>query len=376
MKPPGLDIDGTILGTTTLSRVDGPHGQLHYCGYDLHDLVAHATWEQVAYLLWYGDLPTPAQLADLREQCAAARGLNDAELDLLRSLPRSGHGMDGLRTAVSALAALHQPDLMHPQRILAEGLHLTAKLPTILATWVRLRNGQEPVAPDPTLSHAAHFLLMLHGTPPDEVAARVLDTYMLILAENGLNVSTFVASVVASTRTDLYAAITAAIATLKGLSHGGANEHAMRTFLAVGAPEHAETYLAGMVERKERMMGIGHRVFDVEDPRMRHMRRLSAELAARPDSSDTSHAVAQAMEQAIASHPYFQSRTLLPNVEFYSAPLLYQLGFPLDCFTAVFACARMPGWVAHIREQLTQGKLVRPEADYVGRETVPWPSGA
>lgn len=373
----GLDIDGTILGHTTLSEVDGPSGRLSYCGYDLHDLAAHARWEEVVYLLWYGELPTRAQLDDLLERFAAERPLTEEEMQLLRTLPTdgTGHGMDALRTVVSALASL-QPDktdsLMREDTILDAGLRLTAKLPTLLTTWVRLRNGQEPVYPDPTLGHAANFLLMLHGTPPDRTAVQALDTYLVILAENGLNVSTFVACVVASTRNDLCAVITAALATLKGLFHGGANEHAMRTFLQIGTPENAAAHIEGMVERKERMMGIGHRVFEVEDPRVRHMQRQSAALAARPGADTTSHAIAEQVAHIIRNHPYYQARQLYPNVEFYSASLLHQLGLPVDCFTAAFACARMPGWIAHIREQLTNRRLVRPEAAYVGPEARPF----
>ncbi|NJN66943.1 MAG: hypothetical protein HC884_09605 [Chloroflexaceae bacterium] len=261
----GLDIDGTILGHTTLSEVDGPSGRLSYCGYNLHDLATHARWEEVVYLLWYGELPTRAQLDDLLEQFAAERPLTEAEMHLLRTLPTGGHGMDALRTAVSALASLQPDDIMREENILEVGLRLTAKLPTMLSTLVRLRNGQEPVYPDPTLGHAANFLLTLHGTLPDDIAVQALDAYLVILAENGLNVSTFVACVVASTRNDLCSAITAALATLKGLFHGGANEHAMRTFLRIGTPENAAAFIEEMIERKERMMGIGHRVFEVED---------------------------------------------------------------------------------------------------------------
>lgn len=362
----GLEIDGTILGQTSLSHVDGPSGHLSYCGYDLNDLVSHASWEEVVYLLWYGDLPTPEQLATLKQQFAAHRSLTDEELALLRSLPKDGHGMDGFRTAVSALAALHPPDVMNLSSILDEGLRLTAKLPTILTTWIRLRQGEEPVAPDPNLNQAANFLRTLHGKDPNDVAVRSLDTYMVILAENGLNISSFVACVVASTRNDLISAITAAIATLKGVSHGGANEQAMRTFLAMQTPERVETYLEEMLARKERLMGVGHRVFEVEDPRMRHIRRQSQAMAEHSDSSSIMHRVAERVAEVISQHPYYQSRQLYPNVEFYSAPLLYQFGFPVDCFTAVFACARMPGWIAHIREQLTNKRLVRPEAAYVG----------
>jgi len=214
--------------------------------------------------------------------------------------------------------------------------------------------------------------LTLHGSPPDEIATQVLDTYMVVLAENGLNISTFVACVVTSTQNDLFSAITAAIATLKGLAHGGANEHAMRTFLAIAKPENAAAQIAAMVERKERLMGVGHRVFEVEDPRLRHMRRLSGMLAARPGTDSTSHALADAVAKAVQEHPFFQTRGIYPNVEFYSAPLLYQLGLPVDCFTAAFACARMPGWIAHIHEQLANKRLVRPEAAYVGEEKRPF----
>ncbi len=362
----GLEIDGTILGHTRLSEVDGEAGRLSYCGYDLHDLVTQASWEEVVYLLWHEELPTAAQLASLHARLAAERTLTTDEIALLRSLPKNMHGMDGLRTAVSALASLAQPSVMKHDNLLEEGIRLTAKLPAILATWIRLRNGQEPVAPDPQQGQAFNFLLMLNGTPPDEVAVRALDAYMVILAENGLNISTFVACVIASTQNDLVSALTAAIATLKGLAHGGANEYAMRTFLAIGTPERATEHIDGMVARKERLMGVGHRVFAVEDPRMRHMRQQSQAMAARPGADGTMHAVAERVAEVVSTHPYYQQRRLYPNVEFFSAPLLHQFGFPVDCFTPVFACARTPGWIAHIREQLTNRRLVRPEAAYVG----------
>ncbi len=362
----GLDIDGTIVGQSTLSEVDGPGGRLSYCGYRLHDLATHASWEEVVYLLWHGELPTRRQLDELHQQFAAARTLTAEEMALVRSLPTSGHGMDFLRTVLSALAQHQEPARMRERTILHEGLQLTAKIPVLLSTWVRLRQGKEPVLPDPICGQAANMLLTLHGTPPDDVAIRSLNTYMVVLAENGLNVSTFVACVVASTQNDLYAALTAAIAALKGLAHGGANEYAMRTFLDIGSPERAADYIEAMVSRKERMMGVGHRVFEVEDPRMRHMRRLSEAMAARPGADGTSHAVAEAVAEVIREHAFFRTRELYPNVEFFSAPLLHQFGFPLDCFTAVFACARLPGWIAHIREQLTNRRLVRPEAAYVG----------
>jgi citrate synthase len=369
----GLTIDGTVLGQTTISIVDGPHGRLIYRGYDMHELAANATWEEVAHLLWYGELPTAVQLGTLREHLAEHRALTADELAVLRGIPHELHGMDALRTIVSAMTHLHAPAAVsRADTAPLEGLRLTAKLPTLLSTWIRLRNAQEPVSPDPNLGHAANFLLTLHGTPPDEVAARVLDGYMLVMIENGLNISTFVARVVMSTQNNISTAIATAIATLKGLAHGGANEYAMRTFLAIGSPDHAATYIEEARARKERLMGVGHRIFEVEDPRMRHMKRLSEQLATRPDADNTSHAIARRVEEIVAEHPYFQQRRLYPNVEFYSAPLLNQLGFPVDCFTAVFACARMPGWTAHLAEQLADNRLVRPDAEYIGPPSRPF----
>ncbi len=370
---PGVEINSTLLGNTRLSAVAGEAGRLAYAGYDLHDLITGgATWDEVAYLLRHDDLPTNAQLDEWQRMLAAYRSLTADQLAVLRQLPPHAHGMDALRSAVSLFGAYAAPPLMHVDTVWDEGLRLTALVPTITATLIRLRQGLPPVAPDPTLDHAANLLYMLHGTPPDPVAHRALNTYMVIMAENGLNVATFVACVLTSTRNDVYSAVVAALATLKGVLHGGANEYAMRTFLAIGEPTNARPYLEAMLARKERLFGVGHRVFKGEDPRYRHMRDLSAALAARPGSDNHMHAVAVAVEEQLGIVPYFASRGLQPNVEFYSAPLLHQLGFPPDYFTVAFACARMPGWVAHMHEQLQNGRLVRPEAAYIGHAPRPF----
>jgi citrate synthase len=369
---PGLD--GTVVAQTRLGAIDGTAGELHYCGYTIHDLATGASWEEVAYLLWHGELPNTAQLADLRRQLAAERSLSADELALVRALPTSGHGMDALRSMVSALAQI-DPLLsapMRPDTLLEAGLRLTARVPALLAAWARLRAGKQPVAPDPQLGQAANFLYMLHGSAPDAAAVRAFDTYQVLLVEHGLNVSTFVARVVASAQNDLGSAVTAAIAALKGVAHGGANEFAMRAFLEIGAPEHAAGYVEGLLARKQRLMGVGHRIYKVEDPRVRHLRQHSLALSERPGGEQIvpdgaqAHAVAERVAALVLEHPHFQARKLFPNVEFYSAPLLYQLGLPLDCFTAAFACARLPGWITHVREQLADNRLVRPEATYVG----------
>jgi citrate synthase len=368
-----LGLDGTVVAQSQLGSVDGIGGRLSYCGYDIHELV-EASWEEVVYLLWHGDLPQRGQLAALRERLAAERPLTPEELAMVRRLPTAGHGMDALRTMISALGQINPllNGVMRAETILDTGLTLSARVPTLLAAWARLRAGEEPVAPDPELGHAANMLYMLHGRRPSDAEVRALDTYLILLAEHGLNVSTFTARVVSSTQNDLCSAITAAVAALKGVSHGGANEYAMRTFLAIGDPEQAAEGVEGLLARKERLMGVGHRIYKVEDPRVRHLRRHSAALATDPAVQQAvpdgarGHAVAERVAEVVLQHPHFQARKLFPNVEFYSAPLLYQLGLPLDCFTPAFACARMPCWVAHIREQLAENRLIRPEAEYVG----------
>lgn len=372
MQGLGLEIDGTILGQTRLSNVDGKAGRLTYCGYDLSDLANGASWEEVVYLLWHGNLPNQSQLKELQDHMSTARCLDGDEMELLRKLPVDAHGMDALRTTVSALAEVHPSPIMRQDTLLEQGLHLTAKLPIIVATLNHLRNNEQPIPPRADLGHAANFLWMLNGVMPDEVAVRAMNTYMVVLAENGLNISTFVAAVTASTQNDLHSALTAALATLKGLAHGGAPEYALKTFLAMGTHDNVREYLEGMLARKERLMGVGHRVFEVEDPRVRHMREQSEALAARPGANDRIHLIAEQVAAVIREHPYYSERKLYPNVEFYSASLLYQLGVPVDFFTPAFACARIPGWIAHIYEQLSAHRLVRPEAQYVGEPPRPF----
>ncbi len=356
-------LEGVVAASTALSTIDGAAGRLRYAGYDIHELADHATYEEVCYLLWHGDLPAPAELAAFTEQLAAARTLTADELALVAATPRRGHGMDALRTMVSALAQLDpradDTSLAGATRI---GLQVTAKLPALIAAWDRARRGLAPLSPDPALGHAANILFMLHGTPPTDAEARALDSYMVLLAEHGLNASTFAARVAISAGADVYAALVAAIATLKGVLHGGANQRAMEMLLEIGEPAHAAGYVNDVLARRGRLMGIGHRIYRVEDPRVRHLR---ARLAGLPGSVG-GMALADAVRQVVAQHPYFAERQLAPNVEFASAPLLYALGFPLDLFTCAFAASRIAGWVGHIREQIADNRIIRPKADYHG----------
>ncbi|MFL5803476.1 MAG: citrate/2-methylcitrate synthase [Roseiflexaceae bacterium] len=358
-------LENVVVTSTRLSAIDGTAGRLSYAGYDIHDLAERTTYEEVFYLLWYGDLPNAMQLNAFSERLRAERGLSEAELALVRSTPPSGHGMDALRTMVSALAQLdpHAEDTS-PANVERIGIRIAAKMPSLIAAWDRLRNSQPPVAADSSLSHAANFLYMLKGERPSAAYARAFDTYLVLLAEHGLNASTFAARVAIGAQADVYCAIVAAIGTLKGLLHGGANQKAMETFLEIGAPENARPYIDNLVKNHGRLMGVGHRIYRVEDPRMRHLRKQFLALSA--EGAGQWHEIAEEVGRVILEHPHFVERKLNPNVEFYSAPLLYSLGLPLDLFTAAFAMSRIAGWMAHIREQLADNRLIRPKADYSG----------
>lgn len=363
--PVARGLENVVVASTQLSAIDGTAGRLSYVGYDIHDLAERATYEEVFYLLWYGQLPNAEQLRSFSARLRAERALSEAELALARNAPRDGHGMDALRTMVSALAQLdEQADDTSAEGAERIGLRIAAKMPTLVAAWDRLRNGRDPVAPDERLGHAANFLAMLHGAPPSDTAARAFDTYLILLAEHGLNASTFAARIAIGAQADVYCAIVAAIATLKGLLHGGANQKAMETFLEIGTPDRARSYIDELVERHGRLMGVGHRIYKVEDPRVRHLRTRVAALAA--EGSGQGYEVADEVGRVILEHPHFTRRQLNPNVEFYSAPLLYGIGLPLDLFTAAFAISRIAGWMAHIREQLADNRLIRPKADYHG----------
>jgi citrate synthase len=359
-------LENVVVASTALSAIDGTAGRLAYSGYDIHDIAERATFEEVFYLLWYGELPNSAQLRAFTERLRAERPLSEAELALVRGIPGSGHGMDALRTLVSALAQLDtRAEASDPENVERIGLRVAAKMPTLIAAWDRLRSGKQPIAPDAELGHAANVLYMLHGERPSDAAARAFDTYLILLAEHGLNASTFAARVAIGSQADVYCAIVAAIGTLKGLLHGGANQKAMEAFLEIGEPERARAFIDELLARHGRLMGVGHRIYKVEDPRVRHLRKQGQAVVA--DGADGRwYQVADEVARVILEHPHFVARKLNPNVEFYSAPLLYSLGLPLDLFTAAFAMSRIAGWMAHIREQLADNRLIRPKADYSG----------
>jgi citrate synthase len=366
-------LEGVVVGSTDLSSVDGAVGRLTYRGYDIHDLATYAGFEEVCYLLLFGLLPNSFQLADFNVRLAANRALPPQLIDLMKATPAGAWPMDVLRTAVSALALFtpHLEDGTHLSNPRA-AIHLIAKTPAIVAAWDRIRRGLEPIAPEPHLSTAANFLYMRTGRAPSPEAERALDTYLVLLADHSYNASTFAARVTASTRADIYAAATTAVATLEGDLHGGAPGKVMQAILAAGTPDRAEVHVRATLARGERIMGMGHREYKIRDPRAQHLEAMAKALGEATDR--TWYEIARALEDAAdrVLRERKPGSAIFANVEFYTAPTLYALGIPPDEFTCLFACARMAGWTAHILEQLANNRLIRPQAAYTGAGVTPW----
>ncbi len=362
VKPKG-GLEDVTATTSAICYLDGDRGVLAYCGYDIHDLAKEASFEEVCYLLWHRRLPSRAELGDLQSQLAAARALPEPVIRLMRSMPDID-GMDALRTLTSALGHYDADAAdMSPQANYRKAIRLTAQVATIVATWGRLRNGGGPIAPDPVLGHAANFLYMLTGERPNATAIRAFDVALVLHADHELNASTFAARVAAATLTDIYSAIVAAIGTLKGPLHGGANADVMRLLLEIGenaGGERIDDVVRGKLARKEKIPGFGHRVYRTEDPRATHLRQMSRDLGRRAGSTG-GFDMSQRIEARVTGE-----KKLNPNVDFYSASTYYSLGIPIDLYTPIFAVSRMSGWTAHVLEQYANNRLIRPRADYTG----------
>jgi citrate synthase len=356
-------LEDVIACESAICYLDGDRGVLAYCGHDIHDLARGATFEEVCYLLWHRRLPTRAELGDLQSQLAAARPLPEPILRLMRSLPPVD-GMDALRTLVSALAHYDRDaDDSSPHANDRKAVRLVAQTATIVATWGRLKAGGGPIAPDPVMGHAANFLYMLTGERPNSTAIKALDVALVLHADHELNASTFAARVAAATLTDIYSAITAAIGALKGPLHGGANAEVMKLLLDLGATatgDRVDEVIRGMLARKVKIPGFGHRVYHTEDPRASHLRQMSRDLGKRAGSTAWFD-MSQRIEALVKSE-----KKLNPNVDFYSASTYYTLGIPVDLYTPIFAVSRMSGWTAHVLEQYSNNRLIRPRAEYTG----------
>ncbi len=361
-------LEGVVAATTAISKVEGGAGRLIYRGYDIGELVGRVSFEEVAYLLWEGQLPNIRQLEDLKALLSAERTLPEVVLEALQALPPSTEPMDALRTAVSAWGAAAR---LEGQPTLGQAIALTARFPLILAAFDRLRQGQEPLEARADLGHAANYLYLLHGREPEAAQVQALDAYLVLLADHGMNASTFTARVVASTQSDLVSGVVAAIGALKGPLHGGAPSKVLDMVEAVraaGGVEAAEAWLRAALAKGERLMGFGHRVYKTSDPRAEALREM-AHLAAPGEFGLYREIERLGLALLEEAKP---GRQLYTNVEFYSAALLAAVGLPGDLFTPTFAASRVAGWTAHILEQAAHNRIIRPEAAYIGPLSAPF----
>jgi citrate synthase len=364
--PPKAGLEDVIAGQSAICYLDGARGVLAYQGYDIHDLAdaeRGVSFEEVCCLLWHGRLPSRAELGDLQTQLAAARPLSEPVRRAMKSLPPVD-GMDALRTLTSILAH-HDPDLADssPRANYRKAVRLTGAMASIVATWGRMAAGGGAIDPDPALGHAANFLYMLTGRRPSPLAARAFDVSLVLHADHELNASTFAARVAAATLTDIYSAIVAAIGTLKGPLHGGANAEVMRMLIEIGrdaGPERAEAHVRAKLARKEKIPGFGHRVYRTEDPRATHLRRFSKRLGEERGEPQWFQ-MSERIEGVVKAE-----KQLNPNVDFYSASAFHALGIPIDLYTPIFAVSRVSGWTAHVLEQYANNRLIRPRTEYVG----------
>jgi len=364
-KPKG-GLEDTVATSSAICYLDGDRGVLSYCGYDIHDLARHATFEEVCYLLWHRRLPTRGELGDLQAQLVASRPLPEPVLRLMRALP-PGDGMDTLRTLTSALSHYDADTADHSvQANYRKAVRLTAQIGSIVATIGRMNSGGGPMQPDPVLGHAANFLYMLTGEKPSEHHAKVFDVALVLHADHEFNASTFAARVVAGTLATMYAGVAAAIAALSGPLHGGANTAVMRTLLEIGEVDNVDSYIKKALSEKRKIMGFGHAVYRTEDPRATHLRKFSKEMGEL--AGDTKwYEISRKVEEVMQ-----REKGLYPNVDFFSASTYYMMGIPLDLYTPIFAVSRISGWTGHILEQYADNKLIRPRAEYVGKRDVPY----
>ncbi len=367
-EPVGVQrgLEDVVALESRICFIDGKQGRLIYQGYDIRDLAARSTFEEVAYLLWYGRLPTAAQLADLKERFGTLRALPDRLQEQVDRMPADAHPMDILRTAVSGLAFFEPEETRPGASSIGGAQRLTAVLPTILGQFHRRRKGLPPLAVRPELSQAAYLLYALLDREPTELEARAIDVALILHADHELNASTFAARVTASTLSDLYSAVTSAIGTLKGPLHGGANERVMELLDEIGVPTRVDEVVHAKLVRHERVMGFGHRVYKVEDPRATILRDWSRRIG---EAAGDLHyyELLRKLEEVV-----HREKGLYPNVDLYSGSIYSLLGITHDLFTPIFASSRVAGWTAHVLEEYQDLRLIRPTAKYVGAVDLPY----
>ncbi|OGS61357.1 MAG: citrate synthase [Euryarchaeota archaeon RBG_19FT_COMBO_69_17] len=366
MDAPRIDrgLDDIYVKETSICLVDGDRGRLVYRGFDIRDLAQHSNFEETVFILVHGRLPTREEYDMLRKGLAESRAITPDLVRLLRRMPPDAPPMDVLRTAVSYMSNF-DPERDDPTRTanMRKAQRLVAKFPTIVAAHHRIREGKRPLAPNPRLGIAEDFLRMVTGKRPDPLSARIMDVALILHADHSMNASAFAAIVAASTLADLYSAIVAAIATLKGPLHGGANEAALRTMLLVGKPENAERYVLDTLANRGKIFGFGHRVYRTYDPRALILREYARQLSEKRGQEDLFR-IAEILQEVTVRE--LKAKQIYPNVDFYSGLVYHLLGLPMDLFTPIFAVSRVSGWTAHVIEYWDDNRLVRPLDYYVG----------
>jgi citrate synthase len=366
-------LEGIVVADVQTSLVNGEEGKLIYGGYSIEDLAENALFEEVIYLLHHVRLPNKAELEETRSYIAENAAIPQAVIDAMKGTPKETPAMAVVRTATSMLSS-YDPDaenLTDKAVAVKKALRMTGQVVTICAAWNRIKQGKEPVAPRTDLNLSQNFMYMLTGEEPDEVASQAVNVYLVLLAEHGMNASTFTSRVVTATGSDMHSAVVAAIGALKGPSHGGANAEAMKMFLEIGEPENVENWFNTNIKNGDRrIMGIGHRVYKAPDPRAGVLKQHGERLA-KSSGNEKWFDIAVKLEEAARADEYFIERKLFPNVDYYSAIVLYTLNLEIDMFTPLFVMARMAGWTANIVDQMG-GRLIRPKATYVGPMDLSW----
>jgi len=360
--PATKGLEGVVAANSGICYIDGDEGVLAYRGIDIHELAQNSNFEEVCYLLWFGNLPKREELEQFRQRLAESRKIDPAIIEMMRNFPKKATPMEVLRTAVSALS-FYDPDekaVDHDSNV-RKAYALTSQIAMIVAIYDRIRKGKKIVDADPKLSHAANFLLQLTGEKPSATAEKAFDIALILHADHELNASTFAARVTAATLSDMHSAITSAIGALKGPLHGGANEAVMRMLFVVDkAGQDPVEHVKGLLAQKKKISGFGHRVYTTEDPRATHLRKMSEDLG-RSSGNSKWFDVSRKIEKYINVE-----KKLNANVDFYSASTYTTLGLDVDLFTPVFAVSRISGWAAHVIEQLDDNRLIRPRAEYIG----------
>lgn len=363
--PKGLD--GVIAAESRICKIDGDRGALYYLGYPIDQLVDQSDFEEVTYLLLNGDLPTAEELTDFRRRMREGRHLRPEVLDMIRNFPEDSHAMELLQSVISYLSGYVQHKIHHgPHCNCRDTLHQVAQISSVIAALHRFRSGQEYVPPRDDLNHGANFLYMLHGEEPDAAEGDIMDKCLVLHAEHSFNASTFTARVVASTQSTCYSSISAAIGALYGSLHGGANERVINMVDRIGSPDKAEQYVKDKLARKEKVMGMGHRVYRAKDPRSIVMEQFLEQLSEK-NKDWTYHKILKTVENTFRDVMEEKGKPIYPNVDFFSGAVYRLLGIPGNLFTPIFAAARASGWLAHILEQREhEQRIFRPKALYVG----------